>query len=200
MAEMIFTTWCYVTDNRVELEGVKALSEMLKVNTTLKTLGIAGIILIASFFNTLLFHMFLFGIWLTESKIGDAGAIALCKALVGPKANTTLTTLNIACECSFMNTHFETTNTLILFCDVNTAGNIQKAGCEELGEMLQKNKTLIKLGLQSLSFAFWITRQTNNSLTLCLQCNAQTDNPLNAFCKGGLEKIVQGREGFVLEL
>ena len=98
MAEMIFTTWCYVTDNRVELEGVKALSEMLKVNTTLKTLGIAGIILIASFFNTLLFHVFLFDIWLTESKIGDAGAIALCKALVGPKANTTLTTLNIPCE------------------------------------------------------------------------------------------------------
>ena len=115
MTEMIFTIGCHVTDNRVELEGVKALSEMLKVNTTLKTLGIAGIILIVSLFNTLLFHVFLFDIWLTESKIGDAGAIALCKALVGPKANTTLTTLNIACECSFMNTHFETTNTLILF-------------------------------------------------------------------------------------
>lgn len=35
-----------VTGNHVGLEGVKSLSEMLKVNTSLKTLGISGIILL----------------------------------------------------------------------------------------------------------------------------------------------------------
>lgn len=33
-----------ITDNHVGLDGVKELSEMLKINSSLKTLGIGGIV------------------------------------------------------------------------------------------------------------------------------------------------------------
>lgn len=118
-----------------------ALSEALKINTTLMNLNICSIHKKKFKWHPRIIRVFLF-YYLTGNNIGDTGATDLSEAL---RMNTTLTKLDFSCLNKKKD--IKEKDYFMIVCK-NTIGNkIWYSGATSLGESLRTNTTLAYLDL-----------------------------------------------------
>ena len=130
----------FFTGCEIGAEGAKELSEMLKVNTSLRKLNLDCYREISMGRNTHLKFIDEIACW-TDCKIEDSGVKALCEML---KLNTTLTLVNIDGELKQSGQVTKQITHCVMW---NTGNDIGCPGAKELGEMLKSNCALTELDL-----------------------------------------------------
>ena len=84
--------WNFIlTDNKIGIEGVRALGDALLTNSVLSTLDLSCIYM--NYFCCCCLNL-LIGIWWTANSLRSEGAVVIAEVL---KTNTSLVSLNLSC-------------------------------------------------------------------------------------------------------
>ena len=131
-----------MTDNNIQV--TEEFSETIGMNTTLTALILCCKQEIMIAYEKLHIHKHFLTHVNQGNDFGDGGVARLCEGL---KTNTTLQTLNLACEDKRTRAHEQVTYETTFPGSCATVNCIEEPGAKTMGEFLKTNTTLTELNL-----------------------------------------------------